>query len=753
MKKKLFLMLGLVLIISFLMIVEISTGIYFQYEFDYLYNFRLDNLTQNQSDINYGIFMNSSNGNNSVGGLGILNNSMLFTGSLLECKFNCVNITAGFNFTMSAWFNYTGDTSGTIISEKANNGGSNNDIEVTSAGYLRYVFRNHSSSGFVDNGLKFVDDGGWHHVLVTTNLTGLPEMFIEYWVDGELNHTYNISGFTNMGKGWVSPTIIQPDIYIGGKRNSGTIVNLFGGFIDEVLIYNRSISRDEVQQIYNNGKPLGINILNITNQYYEPIISSGDDTFYQINYTLSNYNFNSVTTTININGTNHTASNSINGKLISSSYSDTIPMFNNGTIREHSWNIILSNGFGVSNPLTYNTNWSNQSIVTILIDNCTSYNVPLMNLTIVDEDDQTPFSSGGDDNVSVKIDITLNNGINFNQTFSELNPIYLCTSEDIINNIEMDATIQYSAFDHVSEFYNYQDYIINSTTIPINQTLYDLASTTSQEFLITYKDSSFLPVADALIEITRKYVGENVFKSVERPSTDQFGQTIGHFVLSDEVYTIIVSKNGVILATFQNVYAVCQSLSTGECEINLNEVIGGIQAQDFSVQQGVYYTLSYNQATDMISSTFSTVDGGTATISLNVTTLQGIKVCSNQLTSSAGTLSCSVASVQNQTVVATLIKVGSINFIGQAFYHISDFVSGDTFGASGVILALIMFITLPLMAITDRIMMIVFAMLGMIIAIILGLIAGGSIIGLGSTVMWFVIAGVILIWKIGRIQK
>jgi len=74
--------------------------------------------------------------------------------------------------------------------------------------------------------------------------------------------------------------------------------------------------------------------------------------------------------------------------------------------------------------------------------------------------------------------------------------------------------------------------------------------------------------------------------------------------------------------------------------------------------------------------------------------------------------------------------------------------SYEIFGSTGLILAVMIIITLPLMAITSGIAMVIFILLGVIFASALTLLTSGSIIGVGSVVMWLICAGIILIVRL-----
>ena len=128
---------------------------------------------------------------------------------------------------------------------------------------------------------------------------------------------------------------------------------------------------------------------------------------------------------------------------------------------------------------------------------------------------------------------------------------------------------EYDTDDHVHEFNYIQNMILDfSSNVPRDIKLYDLLDSQSQSFLITFKDNVFLPVDGAIIEIMRFYTDQGQYISVEDALTNEQGQTIGHFVEEDALYSFIIKKEGVILATFDDTLALCPELP---CQINLNQ--------------------------------------------------------------------------------------------------------------------------------------------------------------------------------------
>ena len=291
------------------------------------------------------------------------------------------------------------------------------------------------------------------------------------------------------------------------------------------------------------------------------------------------------------------------------------------------------------------------------------------------------------------------------------------------------------------------------SNIPFNINLFDLFTTDSQEFLITFKDTNFLIVPDALIDITRKYISEGVFKTVEVPKTDSLGQTIGHFVLSDVIYTIIVRKHNEILAIFENVQVVCQDLSTGDCRLNLNAGGQGTFPQDFNTIANVSFSLDYDETTRILTAIFSATDGVASLYNLTARTeLNNTFVCQNSVTSSSGSISCTVPSTFNKILISGKLYKGN-TFLGEIFFFVTDQNIPTAFGSTGYILISFLIIILVMMAISDRIIMVIMALIGVIIATILNIYTGGTVLGAGSIIIWLFVAGFILIWKIERVLR
>ena len=121
-------------------------------------------------------------------------------------------------------------------------------------------------------------------------------------------------------------------------------------------------------------------------------------------------------------------------------------------------------------------------------------------------------------------------------------------------------------------------------------------------------------------------------------------------------------------------------------------------------------------------------------------------VCSDILTSSSGTLSCTVpANFGNATAIAQLYKGGVLQAQGQIKL---DSDSADIFGVSLVILSLFVMITLIGAGLSNNpVFTIIFFMVGIVLLFALNLVSNNGFIGATATVLWLFIAIIIVIIK------
>jgi len=433
-------------------------------------------------------------------------------------------------------------------------------------------------------------------------------------------------------------------------------------------------------------------------------------------------------------------------------HTQSIPTVDIDSNKTFFWNVTFEDG---SEQQTLS---NNQTILNFSLDDCSTGKVPLFNFTLADEKN-TQVLSGAGNVTSIKVDLTFANPLNrtSNFTFSKLytttNPAKVCAVKNLSGTeFRVDGIVEYTSLQRFTEFYNIQNLSLTNATDDQNITLYNLNDTEGQAFKITYKDANLIIVQSAIVQIQRKYVDEGVFRTVEIPKTGTEGHAIGHLVVDDAVYNIIILKEGVTLATFTDVVADCQNPSLQTCSINLNEFGSTSLPADFTHWKDISFTLTWNNNTREISSVFSIISGASATVDLNVTlhdSLGNTSVCDDSLVASGGTLTCTVpAAFGNSTVIARLFKDGVE--VGKRTVRLGV-DSREIYGASIMFIALLVFLVIAgVGASSDNPMAFgIILIVASILMVALNIVVSPSWYGTGATVLWFVVAIVLILIKGG----
>ena len=146
-------------------------------------------------------------------------------------------------FTVAAWFK-TASSDGTIVSEGGGStGGWSLDLK---SGKVRVTLKTSAGlDAFLVDGISFCSDNTWHHVgaVVTTSTSHYMGNSGYIYIDGATvsNINWLIHAYNSSGDNWA----------IGAKA-AGTASN-FNGLIDEVAVYDRALSLEEIEQLYTNG--------------------------------------------------------------------------------------------------------------------------------------------------------------------------------------------------------------------------------------------------------------------------------------------------------------------------------------------------------------------------------------------------------------------------------------------------------------------------------------------------------------------
>ena len=409
------------------------------------------------------------------------------------------------------------------------------------------------------------------------------------------------------------------------------------------------------------------------------------------------------------------------------------------------WTFLLSDGSLI------NSTDNNQTVNVINIDDCTSFTNVILNFTLVDEELQTIL-----ENTTLEIATNIFSQdrttliLNISDTYST-NPTAICLSTSLAGstNYSLDLTARYEANGYAIEYFNIVNSLLLSSSETQNITLFDLNSTDSTDFQLTFKGLDFLPEEDVLIFVDRQYISENVFKTVELPKTDSNGQTILHLVRNDVVYNLRAIKDGVVLGNLQNIIAFCDDFTIGSCTISFNAIDNESVVFNYDSEVGIIYenAPTYSSTTNRVSFDFISSDGVAKNVLMNVErrdVFGNLTVCQNTLISTSGTVSCDIGLDLTDTSLFTIISVNNTEWITS-----NVIIDTSTFGNIGYVAWLILAIGLLLMFTESKngiLISIIFSYVG---AVGLGWSVGG-VTGIGSAGIWILVMTIIGIWKLNK---
>jgi concanavalin A-like lectin/glucanase superfamily protein/uncharacterized protein DUF2341 len=147
-------------------------------------------------------------------------------------------------FSGSAWIKTDTSSSNSYILNRYDNGGNDRfEFRIITGGFTRIYIKDSDASILYRDSSDVVNDGFWHHVAFTWDNAG---DLLHLYVDGILSDGSIIGAANTIGT--VNPSGI---LSIGAR---GTPGDYFLGLMDEVLIYNRALSADEISDLYHERK-------------------------------------------------------------------------------------------------------------------------------------------------------------------------------------------------------------------------------------------------------------------------------------------------------------------------------------------------------------------------------------------------------------------------------------------------------------------------------------------------------------------
>jgi gliding motility-associated-like protein len=241
----------------------------------------LDERAQNTGSINQGLIAyypldynaNDSSGRNhnasisgAVASPGIIGGSYYFDGvnDYIEKSYHSDFTPASQSWTVSSWFKATGSGAGVILSWYrcgANPGCGSNDrarysLEMNSSNNILFKIRDNTSATAtnITSPLTY-NDNQWHYISgVYDPVQDTMWLYIDNCLAGK---TY--ASLLPLNDGSISVPFSIGRSFITGW---GSPTNYFQGYIDEVRVYNRTLSSHEVHTLYKLGRSADIEIEN-----------------------------------------------------------------------------------------------------------------------------------------------------------------------------------------------------------------------------------------------------------------------------------------------------------------------------------------------------------------------------------------------------------------------------------------------------------------------------------------------------------
>lgn len=585
-----------------------------------------------------------------------------------------------------------------------------------------------------------------------------PASIINYSALGGLINLNTTITDTNLASCWYSYNNINTSISCSSGILNVTNVNVTT--TKTLIVYANDSAGNLASSVIN----WAYNLFQNSNVYNTPVSSLSYQN-YILNFTYDTSKYSSLSGYLIYNGTSIPAITSTDGTNYYLTASQIVPATSTTQIKNLYWNILLSG----SSSLNINTTSQQQTINPIGIDACGTNTLKILNYTLLDEDTNTPaWFNATSNSAVVSVDVRISNPANYSnyveynltQSGANAQNILICVPSGTLTgaSYRLDAVAQYYATNYITRFNYLQNYNLSSSSVIIQRPLYFLGTTSSQEFKITYQDNTFAPVSGVVIDIAKYYTGlGGTYLSVEQALTDNYGNTIGHFVLGSNLYNINVYQQGVLIANFPNIVPTCSNVAIGDCVINLNAVISS-NTFDWDTFYNLNYAYNFNPSARTLILTWNLNNiASPSTILLNVSQFDALgnnTICSMNVQGTSGLYTCNIPSgLGNQTIQADLYKDGT--YVSSQFFYFGN-GEGAAFGYTGIFLALILVITLALMMITSSIGVIVGAVIGLIVSGLLALISLGSNnptstgLGLGAATIWIIIAAVVIIYKINE---
>ena len=441
------------------------------------------------------------------------------------------------------------------------------------------------------------------------------------------------------------------------------------------------------------------------------------------------------------NGTNYSTSIAASGSSYIIVASIALPSVENDT------NFTLS-FYVVVDGITYNFKEETQEVLNIGFITCVDDQDLLINLSLFDEGARTELF--GDVEFNMQAHSKTSDGIvaEINGTYENISNQEICLSPNAsFPNLYLNAEFRYFKDGYATEFYHIQK--ADLTDYPIDLDLFSLNQNDSTEFTVTYKNNDFIFTEGAVIQLQRKYVGENIYRVVEAPITGDGGTAILHIDLDTNKYQATVVKDGELLDVFPNIVFSCDNELSGDCSHSLdgtvdpNNDVSITEITDFS------YSVSIDEGNQTVTVLFTVPSGTPATINVvleQIDMFGNLTSCNTTLVTSAGSITCDYTDTIEKSILELSISKNNVEL------SILSYVNDPQLDMDGInfFIIFLFMISIVGMAIASPEWMVIISVMVLVIGGTLLLINGMNLVmGLGA-LAWVIVAAAIMIFKMAK---
>lgn len=443
----------------------------------------------------------------------------------------------------------------------------------------------------------------------------------------------------------------------------------------------------------------------------------------------------------NYNGTNYTTSIVFSGGTFLITSSITIPSVDVTTNFSFTF-------FPIINGQTFSLQTLEQEVLNINLSQCGIGDNLLLNMSLFDE--ETKVGIFGDIEINAQASSKTSGEISaeVNLTLENITSGAICLSpSEAFENLYLDTEIRYVSTDRVPEFYHIQ--MADMDNYPKNLSLFDLSQNDSTEFLVTYKNNNFIFTEDAVIQLQRKYIGEDIYEIVEAPLTGNGGGAVLHIDLNTNKYRASVVKDGELLDFFDNIVFSCENELSGDCTHSLDGTVNPNNDIPIETITDFSYSVSVDEDNQEITVLFAVSSGTPSTINVllkQIDMFGNSSSCNTTVITSAGSITCDYTDTIEKSILELTISKDDVQLAIKSYVNDPDLdMDGMNF-----FIAFLFMISLVGMAIASPEWMILISVMVLIISGTMLLLQGMSLVmGLGA-IAWVVIAAAIIIMKMSK---